>query len=293
MSANVLERPHSVALTRGARPTMPGAFWRLYRSEMRLIVRRRRNIVLLAVLGVVPLLIGTAIKLSHPGRDGGPAFLGQVSENGLFLIFTTLAVSIPVFFPLVIGVVAGDSIAGEAGSGTLRYLLTVPVTRTRLLVVKALSLLSFTALSVLVVVVVGLVVGGFYFGVHNVTLLSGNTLSLGGGLLRTLSIGLFVTIALFGLAAVGIFISTLTENAIPAMAATIGFALITTVLDTIPQLSGIHPLLLTHNWLKFGEFLRDNVRFADIVQWLHLPLAYAAIFLTLAWARLRTKDITS
>ena len=112
------------------RPTRyRGAFLRLYRGEMRLLLRRRRNAILLGVLAVVPIFIGVAVKVSDPGGGDGPQFLGRITGNGLFLVFTALTVSIPFFLPLVIGVVAGDSIAGEAGLGTLRYLLTVPVTR--------------------------------------------------------------------------------------------------------------------------------------------------------------------
>src|SRR5881398_2229004 len=128
-----------------------GAFGRLYASEIRLILGRRRNQALLVVLGVIPLMIGIAVNISTPTDGDGPQFLGQITGNGLFLVFTALTVCLPLFLPLVVGVVAGDSIAGEAGTGTLRYLLTLPVTRGRLLVAKTLGTLTFTALAVLVI----------------------------------------------------------------------------------------------------------------------------------------------
>jgi ABC-2 type transport system permease protein len=273
--------------------TQRGAFWRLYRSEMRLLLRRRRNIALLAVLAIVPLLIGVAVKISTPRNGEGPAFLGQITGNGLFLVFTALTVALPLFLPLVIGVVAGDSIAGEAGNGTLRYLLTVPVTRTRLLAVKTLGVASFTALAVLTVALVGLVVGGVLFGLHAFTLLSGDTVSAASGLVRAVLVAAYVVIALFALAAGGLFISTLTENAIAAMATTIGLAVFSALLDAVPQLDRIHGALLTDHWLGFGELLRSNVDAAALIRWSLLHLGYAAVFLSLAWARLSTKDITS
>jgi ABC-2 type transport system permease protein len=286
--------PRPVAGSQDVAPRRyPGAFVRLYRGEMRLLLTRRRNSILLAVLAVVPIFIGVAVKISNPGGNEGPQFLGRITGNGLFLVFTAITVAIPFFLPLVIGVIAGDSIAGEAGQGTLRYLLTVPVPRGRLLAVKTLAVATFTGLAVLVVAAIGLITGAVLFGLHSLVLLSGDTVGIGNALLRTLGVVTYVTIALFGLAAGGLFVSTLTENAIAAMAATVSIAVFSALLDAVPQLSGIHPALLTHNWLNFGEFLRTSISWSDLTRWTGVHVAYAAIFLSLAWSRITTKDVTS
>ena len=270
-----------------------GAFLRLYRGEMRLLLTRRRNLALLAVLVIVPIFIGVAVKISSPQGGDGPQFIGRITGNGLFLVFTAITASIPFFLPLIIGVVAGDSIAGEAGLGTLRYLLTIPVTRGRLLAVKSLAVASFTALSVLVIAISGLLVGSVLFGLHSLVLLSGDTVGLGNGLLRTLGVIAYVSIALFALAAGGLLVSTLTENAIAAMATTVSIAVFSALLDAVPQLSAIHPALLTDHWLGFGELLRTSISTVDLARWTALHLAYVAIFLSVAWSRIITKDITS
>jgi ABC-2 type transport system permease protein len=270
-----------------------GAFLRLYRGEMRLLLTRRRNMILLAVLGIVPIFIGVAVKISNAHGSDGPQFIGRVTGNGLFLVFTAITVSIPFFLPLVIGVIAGDSIAGEAGQGTLRYLLTVPVSRGRLLTVKTAAVGTFTAIAVIVVALFGLLTGAVLFGLHSLVLLSGDTVSLGNGLLLTVGIVAYVTVALFGLAAGGVFVSTLTENAIAAMASTVSIAVLSALLDAVPQLSAIHGALLTDHWLGFGELLRSSISGSDLIAWTGLHLAYAAIFLSLAWSRITTKDITS
>src|SRR6266567_4606042 len=91
-------------------------------NELAMMFRRTRNLALLGALATIPIALGVAIKLTtrHQGGDG---FIGQVSNNGLFLVFSALTITLPVFLPLAVGVVAGDSISGEAGQGTLRYLL--------------------------------------------------------------------------------------------------------------------------------------------------------------------------
>ena len=271
-----------------------GAVARLVTSELIMVFRRRRNLALLALLAAAPLAIGVAVKSTtpHPGGDG-PQFLGQISSNGLFLVFTALTVTVPLLLPLLVGVVAGDAIAGEAGSGTLRYLLTVPVPRTRLLAAKAVGVLAYAAAAVVAVGVVGLVTGAALFGVHPMTLLSGDTISIGAGLLRTLQVVVYVIASLSGFLAIGLFVSTLTEVPVAAMAATVGVAIVATVLDQVPQLGSLRGLLFTHHWLGFGEILRRNVNWGLLLSWLQLQAAYVAIFGAAAWARFTSADITS
>src|SRR6266536_428169 len=134
---------------------------RLLRSELGMIFRRRRNLVLLAVLALIPVLIGTAIKLasSSPNPGEGPQFIDRIAGNGLFLSLTAMVVVLPLFLPMAVSVVAGDSIAGEASLGTLRYLLVAPVRRGRLLAVKYTAVLAFCLVAVLVVAAAGVITG--------------------------------------------------------------------------------------------------------------------------------------
>ena len=150
---------------------------RLLRSELLMVFRRRRNIAILVVLSLIPVLIGTAVKISnHPGRGGGAIF-GSITDNGLFAALAAYLVVTPLFLPLGVAVVAGDSIAGEAHYGTLRYLLTVPVGRTRLLAVKFGGLLAWCVASVVGVGIGGVVIGWILFPSGRLTLLSGRTIS--------------------------------------------------------------------------------------------------------------------
>jgi ABC-2 type transport system permease protein len=273
-----------------------GTLWRQVRSELRLVFGRRRNIAMLVVLALIPLLIGIALKISNNprnGGNGGPAFFGLVTSNGLFLAFAALTACLPVFLPLAVAIVGGDAVAGEASAGTLRYLLTVPVSRTRLLVVKAVGMLSYVAATVGVVALTGIVVGGALFGLHDVVLLSGDTVPWWDGAVRTIFVCVFVFVDLLGLAAIALFFSTLTEVPIGAMAGTIAAVIGFAVLDAIPQLSSIHPVLLTNHWLDFSELLRGQVHVWSLIHSTALPLAYTAIFGALAWARITTSDITS
>src|SRR5659263_582103 len=93
--------------------------------------------------------------------------------------------------------------------------------------------------------------------------------------------------------AVGLFLSTLTEVPVGAMAATVVVAIVSAVLDTLPQLAAIHPGLLTHHWLDFAEFLRIQVDWGVLGRGLGVQAAWVAIFGALAWSRFTTADVTS
>ena len=139
----------------GGRPPGPAhaprsvrAYLRFFASELRLVLLRRRNLLLLAVTAVFPLVIGIALRLAAPrpqgGNGPGVAFFDQLAGNGVFLSFIALSTLLVLVLPVVVAVVAGDSVAGEAGYGTLRYLLSVPVGRTRLLVVKFIAMAAWS-----------------------------------------------------------------------------------------------------------------------------------------------------
>ncbi|HEY3436294.1 MAG TPA: ABC transporter permease subunit, partial [Actinotalea sp.] len=136
----------------------PGAMGRLLRSELRLVFGRRRNIALLSGLCAVPVLLGTVIFIAQGTALGGqgPGFIGRVTSNGLFLVVAALFMCLPFLLPLTTGIASGDAIAGEASAGTLRYLLALPVSRTRLLAVKATATLMFVGAAVMGIAVMAL-----------------------------------------------------------------------------------------------------------------------------------------
>ncbi|MFI0215573.1 ABC transporter permease [Streptomyces lydicus] len=287
----------------GAAPRSARPLWSLglLRSEITMTFRRWRTLALLAVLAGVPVLVGVAVRIETGrgrsggggGGEGGPAFISQVTNNGVFLVFTSLAVTLPFFLPMATGVIAGDSIAGEAHGGTLRYLLVAPAGRTRLLLVKYATTLTFCLVGTLTVALSALATGALLFPLGEVTLLSGTSIPLAEGLLRALAIAGAVALSLVGVAAIGLFLSTLTTSGIAAMATTVGLLITVQILDTLPQLEAIQPYLFPHYWLSFADLLRDPVYWDQLAKNFGLQAVYAAVFGTAAWARFTTRDITA
>jgi ABC-2 type transport system permease protein len=271
---------------------------RFYRSELMLIFGRRRNWAGLAVLAAVPLIIATVTRIwppsGGPGGGGeGNGFFDSITSNGLFVSLAALTVELPLFLPLAVASISGDAVAGEANLGTLRYLLSVPVHRTRLLLVKYAAIVTFAFAAVLLVAGTGALAGLVLFGGGDVLLLSGTQVGFGAGLVRLIGVCAYIAVGLSALGAVGLFVSTLTEQPIGATIATMILTVLSFILDQIPRLDWLHPYLLTHNWTAYGELLRDPVNLDGLQPGLTSAGLYIVIFLAAAWARFAGKDVSS
>lgn len=264
-------------------------------SELSVLFRRVRTWAMLLALAAVPILIAVAVKLSSrdvpPGR--GPLFLDRVSQNGLFVAFTALVVCVPLFLPLTVGVIAGDTIAGEANLGTLRYLLIAPAGRVRLLLVKYTGAVAFCCAATLIVAASGALAGVVLFPVGPVTLLSGDTIGVGEAAVRTLLIAAYITVSLLGLSAIGLLVSTFTDVPVGAMAATVVLAVVSQVLDNLPQLDWLHPWLFSHHWLGFADLLRQPMSWNSFGENALLQAGYVAVCGALAYAKFSNKDVLS
>ncbi|MFV0425625.1 MAG: ABC transporter permease [Beutenbergiaceae bacterium] len=270
-------------------------FGRLLGSELRLVLGRRRTQLLLALLAAVPVLLGVVLAAVQDSdySGQGPGFIERVSSNGLFLVIATLFLLLPLLLPLGVSIAAADAIAGESATGTLRYLLVVPVSRGRLLAAKSIAALTLMLVGITGVTVAALLTGWLLFGFGELELLSGQQVSAGAGLLRMLGVAGYVALSLTGLLAVGLFLSTLTEVPVGVIAATVVVSIISTVLDSLSQLQAIHPYLLTHHWFNFAEFLRIEPSWAVLSEGLMVQLGWVLIFGSLAWARFTSADVTS
>ncbi|HIZ38278.1 MAG TPA: ABC transporter permease [Candidatus Ruania gallistercoris] len=269
--------------------------WALLGSEIGLLLRRRRTWAMLAALAAIPVLMALVVFFSAdpPAAGEGPPLLDKVTQNGMFVSVTALVVTTPLFLPLTISVVAGDTIAGEAGLGTLRYLLVAPAGRLRLLLVKYAGAAVFALLTPAVVLVAGWAIGAGLFGVGEATLLSGDPIGPGGALVRSALVAGYVAVSMLGLSAIGLFISTLTTAGIGAMASTAVLAVVAQVLGQLQQLDWLHPWLFTHHWLGMLDLLREPISWSSLADNAVLQAGYVAFFGALAYGRFTTKDVLS
>jgi ABC-2 type transport system permease protein len=95
----------------------------MIRVELVKLLRRRRTWVSIFLLCLLPTVVAVFLAISDvaPRPGEGPAFLSAVLSNGELYPAAALGIVLPIFLPIAVSVVAGDAVAGEASTGTLRY----------------------------------------------------------------------------------------------------------------------------------------------------------------------------
>ncbi len=293
--------------------------------ELFKLVRRPRTWVTIAMICALPLLVAVFIAVTHlaPPPGQGSAFLSAVLDEGQLYPAAALALVLPVFLPVAVAVMAGESIAGEASTGTLRYLLARPVGRTRLLVAKLVSVTAFTLITVIAVTVTAYATGvlilgpsraaavGFAPGTSgsigtgtggtptaglqpgaSITSLSGAPLTFLDLIERVLGAMAFITVSMLGVAAIVLFLSTLTDSALGAALGALAVLVASEVLVTLGAASAVQPYLPTRYWLAWIDFFRQPVFWPDIQRGFAIQAVYVMVFLAGAWANFATKDVT-
>ncbi|MFD2419206.1 ABC transporter permease [Amycolatopsis pigmentata] len=268
--------------------------FRLYRAELRWIFRRPRTQVVLGLLGMVPVVIGIGLAIGRatdngPG-NGGDSLLTSAAGNALVLPIAALTLALNLLLPLTSAMSAGDALSGELAHGTLRGWLLAPVGRGRLLTVKALGVATFVFTSVLLMAVMGVITGLVMNGTGGLFTLSGTTLSFPRALGTIALAVLWVTVQLWAIAAVALAISACTEHPMLVVVSVLAGTIVSSVLLLLSAVDWLHPFLLPKSWDSMLDVLRDPIPATGLVEGLVRALCYIVIGLSLAYARLSTRD---
>ena len=281
----------------------------LIRTEFTKAARRTRTLIIALLLIGLPTLIVVAINAhgNRPDRgDNGDGLFRLAHQSGLLVPAAVLTAMSGFLLVVIAGTFAGDSVAGDAAWGNLRYLLMRPVARGRLLIAKAFVAAVLIWIATIVVALAGLVAGIVLFGAHPVVVprfsgFNGNEtgniglfqLSTGVLLLRTVFATAYVAFGFTALLAVGTFFSTLTDTAASAIGATIGTYIVSEILDAISQLGRVRYAFPTHYLDSWSSMFTENRFSHDMVAGVVVQLAYLVVFGTAALLWFRRKDIRS
>lgn len=262
---------------------------RMLAAEVRWVFRRPRTLITLGLFALIPVLIAIGVVVAD---RNGPGLIGAVAGNGLVLPIAALTLALALLLPLATAMAAADALAGEAAHGTLRGLLLAPVSRLRLVGVKAFGVLVVAAAAVVVIAVVGVLAGMVVVGSADgqMVTLSGTTLGFGEGVARVALVGVWVIGQLAAVGAVALAVSSLTEHPLVVLASVLGGLIAFGVLSAIPALDWLQPWLLTTGWTAAADALRDPVTLDAMGSSTLRALCYTAIGLGLTVWRMQRRD---
>jgi ABC-2 type transport system permease protein len=278
--------------------------WTILQIELFKIFRRPRTYIAFVAIAVIVWLIQLAFYV-----DGG-AYLDFLMQsiradffvegkilNGYFICYFILQ-TLLIHVPLLIALIGGDMIAGEANMGTLRLLISKPVSRASLITGKFLATMVYTLLLLVWMAFLSLGVSMLIFGTDDLLIFKGTEVVLlerSDVFWRYVAAFGFAAVAMTTVAALSFFLSLFAENSIGPIVATMSIVIVFTILTSIdlPLFNAIRPYLFTSHMLGWKGFFDDDIFYNSITRSAIFLLAHIGGLLGLSLLIFRRKDVLS
>ena len=260
----------------------------------RQLTRRRTQLTFLLLL-VLPVVMALAFKVGGAPSDnsGGSALLTVATDGaGNFALFTEFA-AVGFLLVVIVAMFCGDTVASEASWSSLRYLLAMPVPRSRLLRQKLVVALSFSFVVNLLLPGWAYLVGGVFFGWSPARSPFGGTFSYGETAQRILIVAVYAALQALIVAALAFLLSVLTDAPLAAVGGAVFLIVVSNILDSITALDPYRQALPTHFQYSWLDALTPSISWDDMIRGTAVAAIYSAILFTVAWIRFAGKDITS
>jgi ABC-2 type transport system permease protein len=293
--------------------------WTLLKIELFKIFRRPRTYIAFGAIFAIVVLIQVALKYDGPSymdlllnnlRDSfelSGDFKSKLLNGYLvcFVILNTLLIQMP----LLVALIAGDSIAGEANMGTLRISLTKPISRTQYMLVKFLASVIYTLMLLIWMALIALFGSMLLFGTNDMVVLRSESIEQMKSfdvLWRYFAAFGYAAVALTTVAALAFLLSVFAENSIGPIIATMSIVIVFTILSemNIPIYDRtVKPYLFTSHmvaWKGFfyvkadpdGTTINGSIEnLPAMMRSLGILVAYIILFAGTAIAVFRKKDI--
>lgn len=217
--------------------------------------------------------------------------------NGNLIAYIIIQMLI-IHVPLLIAFVTGDLISGESAMGTIRLLLTKPVSRSSILLSKFLASCVYTLIVVLCLAFMSFVLGKVLFGVGDLMVLKSDGLIIFQQNDITWRFVYAFSIAFLSLvtvATLALTLSCFSENSIGPIVSTMGIILLFTIIGSmdVPVFDHIRPFLFTTHMAAWRYFFDDPLNSSSIIYSIAILLAHIVVLLSIAFYKFNTKDILS
>ena len=274
----------------------------LLRIELYKIFKRPRTYISFGIITAIVLVIQLAML--SDGKSFLAFVMSGVNEqfdiqgnvlNGYLVTYIILQ-SLLIHIPLLVALVAGDALAGEAAGGTLRLLLTKPISRAKLVLMKFTSSFIYTVLLIIWLAIVGLFGSLLLFGPGDMINLKSDAFVMllqHDVMWRYMAAFVFATLAMTTIASLALLLSALADNSIGPIVSTMGIVVVITILSNLelPLFDKIKPYLFTTHMLGWKGFFYNPVPKEAILRSVGVLCAYILGFVGLTIYIFNRKDI--
>ena len=259
-------------------------------------LRRRRTMVAALILLALPWILVGAFELGGPPQpgSGAPELVDLATTGGLNFAAFSFFASVGFLLVVAVALFCGDTVASEAGWGTLRYLLAAPVPRARLLRQKLVVALVYSAVAVTSFPLMSLVAGTVAFGWHPLRL-PGTGAVLGSGVAvgRMGIVLAYVLTTELVVAGLAFLLSVSTDSPLGAVGGAVGLVIVSDILDAVTALGGWRQILPSHWQYAWLDAMQPQVSWGGMLEGAAVSLSYALILFAWAFHHFRAKDIVS
>ncbi|MEZ4799959.1 MAG: ABC transporter permease subunit [Flavobacteriales bacterium] len=224
------------------------------------------------------------------------SFEGNIMNGNLvaFIVLQMLVIHIP----LLVALVTGDLVSGEAAMGTIRMLLTKPISRRTMLLSKFLAGAVYTLLIVIWLGILAVIVGKLMFGVGDIMVLNSDGLVIIKEMdVNWRYVGAFgvAFLALLTVSSLSIMLSCFSENSIGPIVTTMAIIILFTIIGTLDVtiFDPIKPFLFTTHMIAWRSFFEDPLPWDVIKESSIILLVHNVIFISIALFQFNKKDIKS
>lgn len=220
---------------------------------------------------------------------------GKIINTNLmtYILLNSLIIHIPILICLV----TGDSIAGEASTGTLRLILQKPYSRIQIYLAKALSGFIYTISLIIFLALMTYVLGYFLFGSGDLIVLRrGVTVISSDDVVWRFCLAFCSgALSMLVVASLSMMISSFVNNAIGPIVGTISIIIGLNIIFTLgaPLFKNLIPYIFTSHFIKWQYFFDFQIEIDKLKLSVIVQIAYIIVFNTIGIFHFNRKDILS
>lgn len=278
--------------------------WQLTGIELFKIFRKPRTYIAFAAIAAIIVLVQLALYidgdtyLDFMMRSINTSFIVEGNKMNGYLVFFIVLQTLLMHVPLLISLVAGDMVAGEANMGTLRLIASKPVSRTKLMLSKFVATCIYTLLLLTFMAILGLGGSIIIFGTSDLMVFKSDMLVLidrNDVMWRYFAAYGFAGLSMITVAALAFLLSVFADNSIGPIIAAMSIIILFTVLTTmdIGLFNKMKPFLFTNHMLNWKGFLDRPVDYGEVLKSILVLAGHVVFFVSLAIYIFRRKDILS